>query len=123
MNDRSPSDFDASSQGPQEKHETLVLFEKLQELRSGLRKVGVVRVLAAYEKNSLTLAFLNSEMSPMLLPHLDEVVDELGRLLGLVVRRRYPVESPRQANGGSFVWRLEDDILIHKHTVTFRGLP
>ena len=123
MNDRNHSDLNASSEGPQEKHETLVLFDKLQELRSGLRKVGVVRVLAAYEKNSLTLAFLDSETSPMLVPDLDEVVDELGRLLALVVRRRYPVASPRQANAGSFVWHLEDDILIHKHTVTFRGLP
>lgn len=123
MNDRNHSDPDASPEGPQEKHETLVLFEKLQELRSGLRKVGVVRVIAAYDKNSLTLAFLNSEMSPMLLADLDQVVDELSRLLGLVVRRRYPVATPRQANAGSFVWHLEDDILIHKHTVTFRGLP
>jgi hypothetical protein len=123
MNDRNHSDLNASSEGPQEKHETLVLFEKLQELRSGLRKVGVVRVLAAYEKNSLTLAFLNSEMSPILLPNLDEVVDELSRLLELVVKRRYPVATLRQANGGSFAWHLEDDILIHKHTVTFRGLP
>jgi hypothetical protein len=123
MNDRTHSDLNATSEGPTEKHETLVLFEKLQELRGTLRKVGVVRVLAAYEKNSLTVAFLNSQEVPMLVPDLDAVADELARLLAIVIRRRCPEGPPHQRNSGSFDWQLVEDVLLHKQTVTYRGLP
>jgi hypothetical protein len=123
MNDRTHSDPNASSQGPQEKHETIVLFEKLQELRDALRKVGVVRVVATYEKNALLVAFLNSQETPILLPDIDTVADELARLLAIVVRRRCPEGTPRQAHTGSFNWDLVEDVLTHKHTVTFKGLP
>ncbi len=123
MNDRTHSDPHASSQGPQEKHETIVLFEKLQELRDALRKVGVVRVVATYEKNALLVAFLNSQDIPILVPDIDTVADELARVLAIVVRRRCPDGTPRQANSGSFNWDLVEDVLTQKHTVTFKGLP
>jgi len=123
MNDRTHPDLNASSDGPAEKHETLVLFEKLQELCGMLRKVGVVRVLAAYEKNSLTVAFLNSQEIPMLVPDMDAVADELVRLLAIIVRRRCPEGPPYQRNSGSFDWQLVEDVLLHKQTVTYRGIP
>jgi hypothetical protein len=59
----------------------------------------------------------------MLVPDIDTVADELARLLAIIVRRRCPVGTPQQANSGSFNWHVVDDVLIHKHTVTFRGLP
>ncbi len=122
MNDRTHSDSSASPTGPSEKHETLVLFEQLDELRGTLRKAGVTRVVAAYEKNSLTVAFLNSQEIPMMPPDIDKVADELARLLALVIRRRCPEGTPHQNNSGTFNWHLVDDALVHKQIVTFRGI-
>jgi len=122
MNDPTHTDSNASPAGPSEKHETLVLFEQLQELRGTLRKAGVIRVLAAYDKNCLTVAFLNSQEIAMVPPKIDQVVDELSRLLGLVIRRRRPVGNPHRDNSGTFNWHLVDDALVHKQTVTFRGI-
>jgi hypothetical protein len=123
MNDRTPSDLNAPAEGSTEKHETLALFEKLQDLRGKLRKLGVVRVLAAYKKNALNVAFLNSQHIPMLVPDLDAVADELARLLAIVIRRRCPDGSPSGPNSGTFDWQLVEDILIHEQTVTYRGIP
>jgi hypothetical protein len=123
MNDRTHSDLNAPAEGQTEKHETLVLFEKLQELRGKLRKVGGVRVLAAYKKNALNVAFLNSQEIPMLVPDLDAVADELARLLAIVIRRRCPDGPPDRPNSGTFDWQLVDDVLLHEQTVTYLGIP
>ncbi len=122
MNDRTDAGTRATGGEPQEKHELLVIFDRMQELRDALRRVGVVRVVANYEKNSLLVAFLNSQEIPMLPPEPDKTSEDLGNLLALIIKRRCPEGTPRQVHSGTFNWHLGDDTLVHRHTVTFRGL-
>jgi len=66
MNDRNHFDLGTSAPGPSGKSDTLVLLERLEELRVALRAAGVMRVLVAYEKDSLGMVFMDSrEMAVM----------------------------------------------------------
>ena len=122
MNDRIDAGTDAAGGEPSEKHELLILFERMEELRVALRKIGVVRVVASYERNSILVAFLNAQEIPILPREPDKVSEELGRLLGVIVKRRCPADTPQQATSGTFDWHLDNDTLLHRHTVIFRGL-
>lgn len=91
MNDRNHFDLGTSAPGSSGKSDTLVLLERLEELRVALRAAGVVRVLVAYEKDSLGMAFMDSREMAVMPPNLDKVSDELAGVLAPIIRRRCPV--------------------------------